>query len=383
MSIIEGNNITFWIVNDLMIFAVSIIITSLFIPRIISFAYRKRLFDGIDGRKIHKAVVPRLGGVAFFPSILLSITVTTAITLRFLNNEPALCSDFNMMPPIFEFCAIFLLYIIGVTDDLIGVSYKGKFLVQILSALLLMASGIFISNLHGFFWINKIPWWAGVPLTGFIIVYVINAINLIDGIDGLASGLSIIALFFYTTVFFFGHEFIYSMIAVATVGTLLSFFFFNIFGNVERRTKIFMGDTGAVTTGVILAFCSILISCQPLSNPLTNHNPLIVAFSPLIIPCFDVCRVYFHRVMHHRNPFLPDKCHIHHKLIALGCSQITTLSIILGTSLGFIALNMFLSPLCNPTLIFAIDIAIWTLANMGITLAIRKREKYLNITLYD
>lgn len=114
-----------------------------------------------------------------------------------------------------------------------------------------------------------------------------------------------------------------------------------------------------------------------------DYNPAMVALSPLIVPCFDVFRVYFHRVRKGRNPFLPDKCHIHHKLLALGMNQASALLTILAVSVAFIGANVLLSPYANPNFIFIGDIVVWTLANIALTRAIRRREKALNVTLYD
>lgn len=383
MLLIEDNNILFWLGNDFIVFAISVLLAGIIIPRIILIAFRKKLFDDVDERKIHQGVVPRLGGIAFFPAMLFSIALVVAIDLRLGSDMMAQEAGPTLMPVLFEICAIILLYLVGMADDLIGVRYMAKFLVQIISAVLIVASGMYIDNLYGILWIHQIPWWIAWPLTGFIVVYVVNAINLIDGIDGLASGLSTIALVFYTVVFFQGAEFIYSMVAAATAGTLFPFFYYNVFGDARRQKKIFMGDTGALTTGMILVFCAIAVICSRPDFLTVEYNPAMVAVSPLIIPCFDVFRVYFHRVRRRRNPFLPDKCHIHHKLLALGFNQRVALPMILGASILFIGINVLLSPYINPTLLLICDVAIWTVGNMLLTMAIRKREKKLGVSLYD
>lgn len=377
------DTLLYWLENDLLCFAISALIAGILIPKIILIAFRRNLFDEIDERKIHRGVVPRLGGIAFFPAFLFSLTLVVALNLR-LGSAPMIDAIGGAFVPIyFEICAIILLYLVGIADDLIGVRYMAKFVVQIVCAILLACSGMYIDNLYGILWLNELPDVLAWLFSILVTVYVVNAINLIDGIDGLASGLSSIALIFYAVVFFNGGEFIYSLLAVASAGTLFPFFYYNVFGDVTKQKKIFMGDTGALTTGMVLVFCAIAVMCAKPDFLTVDYNPAIVALSPLIVPCFDVFRVYFHRVKKGRNPFLPDKCHIHHKILALGMNQAAALLTILGVSIAFIGINVLVSPFTNPTIIFIGDVVVWTIANILLTRAIRQREKRLDKTLYD
>lgn len=377
------DEILFWIENDLLALAIAVIIAGVLIPKIILIAFRRKLFDEVNERKIHRGIVPRLGGIAFFPAILFSLALVVALNLRFGNVEMSAAVASRAVPIYFAICAIILLYLVGIADDLIGVRYLAKFVVQIISAILLVCSGMHINNFYGILWIHEMPIWLSSIFTAFIVVYVVNAINLIDGIDGLASGLSTIALAFYAIVFFQGGEYLYSLIACAAAGTLLPFFYYNVFGDAKKHTKIFMGDTGALTTGMVLVFCAIAVMCAKPDFLTLDYNPAMVALSPLVIPCFDVFRVYFHRVRNGRNPFLPDKCHIHHKLLALGVSQTFAMLMILLASLFFIGMNVLLSPYVNPTLLLILDVFIWTLGNLALTKAIRKRERRLGQQLYE
>ena len=144
-----------------------------------------------------------------------------------------------------------------------------------------------------------------------------------------------------------------------------------------------MGDTGALTTGMIMVFCAIAM--LHIDSAVFTHefNPIVMALSPLIIPCFDVVRVYIHRVRRHRNPFLPDKCHIHHKLLALGLNQRTALIVIMMWAALFIFVNVALSSIINPTALIAMDVAIWTIVNILLSRRISAREKRLNQHLFD
>lgn len=372
-----------WIFNDVIAFFVSLAVSGILIPQILLIAFRKRLFDNVDERKIHKGVVPRLGGIAFFPSILFSFALIVGFNLKYFGWETAGIYFDVVVPFYFMICAVLLMFLVGIADDLLGVRYMAKFGVQILASILIVFSGVYITNYEGLFWIYKVPDWIGWISTAFIVVYVVNSINLIDGIDGLASGLSTVAFIFYAIIFYFAGQYSYSLLAAAAAGTLLPFFYYNVFGNAKKQKKIFMGDTGALTTGMILVFLSIAVLHIDDAPAIGDYNVLILAVSPLVIPCFDVVRVYFHRLVRHRNPFLPDKSHIHHKLLALGLNQRVALSIIMLWSMLFIVINLLLSPYINPTLLILADIVLWTLVNIILTKAITVREKKTGLRLFD
>lgn len=272
-------------------------------------------------------------------------------------------------------------FLFGITDDLIGVRYKTKFIGQILCAVLICASGAWIHDMGGLFGIHHLSTWIGWCVSGFLVVYLVNAINLIDGIDGLASGLSGIALIFYGILSALSG----SGCCRSSHGLSLArlcLFYYNVFGNPKKQKKIFMGDAGAQTVGIILSFIALNVTNISPDDISADYNRIILAFSPLIIPAFDVVRVYFHRVKNHRNPFLPDKCHIHHKLLALGLTQRNSLCIILLAAIVFILANVLLTPYIAVTWLFLGELAIWIIANMAITKAIRKREREQQKTLY-
>lgn len=372
-----------WITNDILSFTIALVLAGIIIPQILLIAFRKKLFDEVDERKIHKGVVPRLGGIAFLPSILFSLALVIGSNLRLDSAITFMELSKSIVPMYFMVCSVLLMFLVGIADDLIGVRYMAKFMVQIIASLLIVLSGLYINNLYGFLWLYDLPGWFAWLTTIFTVVFVVNAINLIDGIDGLASGLSTVALVFFAVVLYQGGDYIFSMLASAAAGTLLPFFYYNVFGNAARQKKIFMGDTGALTTGMILVFCAIAVLHIDKGSFVNSYNPLVMALSPLIIPCFDVVRVYLHRVQRHRNPFLPDKCHIHHKLLALGLNQRAALLVIMIWSALFIVVNVALSPYINPTGLIATDVAIWTIVNIIISRIIAQRERRLHVKLYD
>lgn len=371
------------IVNDILAFLISVILAGIIIPQILVIAFRKKLFDEVDDRKIHKGIVPRLGGIAFFPSILFSFFLVLGFDLKYFGWEFAGLTFSEAVPVFFMICAVMLMFLTGISDDLLEVKYKAKFAVQILAAIIIIMSGVYIDNLFDFLWIGTLPDWVGWIVTLFLIIYVVNAINLIDGIDGLASGLSVVAFVYYTIIFYFTGQYVYSLLAAAAAGTLLPFFYYNVFGNANRQKKIFMGDTGTLTTGMILVFCAIAVFHVGPNNFTQNYNLIIIGLSPLLIPCLDVVRVCIHRLVRHKNPFLPDKSHIHHKLLALGLNQRFSLVVIMLWSMIFIVINLYLCEYMNPTLLIACDAVIWTFINLILSRAISRREKLTGKKLFD
>lgn len=374
---------SYWVENYFMCFCISVILAGIIIPNIMTIAFRRKLFDEVDERKIHRGVVPRLGGISFLPAFIFALCIVVGFNLRLgvTGMEDVLSG--TIVRIFFLLCALMLMYLVGIADDLIGVRYRAKFVFQIISGILIVLSGLWIPDLHGFCGIGHWPAALGWIASVFLVIYVMNAINLIDGIDGLASGLCIIALAFYSYVFFMAGEYIYALLAGATMGTLIPFFYYNVFGTARQHNKIFMGDTGSLTLGTILAFLSISVFDMSPEETGMSENMFILAIAPIIVPCFDVVRVFVHRVRNGHNPFLPDKCHIHHKLLALGCRQWQALIIILAADAGFILLNLCLSLYMNPTWIIVGDMLLWILLNTWLTHKIRKRENICGEKLYD
>lgn len=356
-------------------FVSAVILGRIIIPNILIISLRKRLFDEPNERKVHKRPVPRLGGVTFFPVILFSLCVFSAVRLMagYGPDEAyvgQLACEFLLMMG-----GLTLLYIVGIADDLVGVRYRKKFLVQILSALMFPLSGLYINNFYGLFGIYMIPAEVGIPLTILLVVFITNAINLIDGIDGLASGLSMVALLVFGVLFIHFHLWLYAMLAFVTVGVIIPFFSYNVFGSAERGRKIFMGDTGSLTLGFILSFF-VLKYCmyEPDMLLTVKNSPVLVSFSVLMVPCLDVVRVVLRRARNKRSLFMPDKTHIHHKFLAMGFSPRRALVTIQLMSACFCAFTIVAIRFIDNTLVFVIDVVVWTLLNLWFDHIIAKRE---------
>lgn len=354
-------------------FVLSALLGWLFVPRVLLISRKKKLYDIPDARKVHKQPIPRLGGITFFPVLLMSFCLSIGIWM--LMHLYGGFTQVHILIARFILLAVgmMILYLTGVADDLIGVSYKAKFVVQILCALLFPLSGLWIHDLSGLFWLHEIPAWIGIPLTVFLVVYITNAINLIDGVDGLAAGLCSISLFTLGMAAAIKAQYLFCMISFSMVGVLLPFWFYNVFGNAEKGRKIFMGDTGSLSLGYLLSF--LLVYMASLDKMGFPRGMLLMGFSTMIIPLMDIPRVMMARIREGRNPFTPDKNHIHHKLMRAGLKPIWTMAILLAVSaflIGFTVLGVMLD--LNKTLILLIDIFLGVVLHLIIDYFIKKKE---------
>lgn len=368
---------TFW--NELYIVGAMLLAIGLgagILPRILYVSHKKRLFDIPNERSVHKNPIPRLGGLSFFPVII--IVCGLAIGLRYLLG----LSISTSIAPLDMLCkylmlvvGMTILYLIGIADDLTGVSYKPKFVAQFVAASLLAISGTWLNTLNGFLGIYELSPWIGMPITVFLVIYITNAINLIDGVDGLASGLCIIALTALTVINLYHKQYYLGLLGAATIGVLIPFWLYNVFGNAKRGHKIFMGDTGSLTLGLILSFIVINMSRNETGVQGDTNHTMAIAFATLIVPLFDVVRVVCRRLSSGKNPFLPDKNHFHHKLLRTGMRSLWVMFTILCFSTFFIVLNTLLTLHLNITWIVLIDIVVWVLFHAYITYLGNKRHR--------
>lgn len=342
-----------------------------FIPALLNFCKRKKLYDMPNQRKIHKCLIPRLGGIAFMPSMLLAFFIVTQIMNYEAQGAKIQVSTWSLGFLI----SLLLIYSVGIIDDLIGLDAKVKFVVQIIAASILPLCSLYINNLYGLFGIHEIPYYIGFPLTVFLLVFIDNAMNLIDGIDGLSASLTIISLIGFLTCFMGKGMDAYMILIAGLIGVLVSYLYFNLLGNAEKNRKIFMGDAGSLTLGFILGF--LLVKTMMTSSLKSfAYEQVVLAYSLLIVPTFDVARVIIHRMRRHLPIFDADKSHIHHKLMATGLSQHKSLICILLLQIGFILLNMAILQFLTDsiTCIFCMDIAVYTLYHLFINSRIKNSK---------
>jgi len=358
-------------------FFLSAVLGWLFIPRVLILSHRKRLFDIPDERKMHNMPIPRLGGITFLPILLICVCMVFGIWVMMDMSYDLRGFHLLLVRFILLFVGMMMLFLVGVVDDLIGVSYQAKFMVQIVCAVLFPLSGLWIHDLTGLFWLGEIPAWLGIPLTVFVVVYVTNAINLIDGVDGLAAGICFVALLTLGLAAMMRSQYLFMVVAFGMLGILLPFWLFNVYGNVQRGNKIFMGDTGSLTLGYLVSFLLIYMAGE--ADILFPREMLVIGLSTMLVPMFDIVRVVMARIRNHRNPFLPDKNHIHHKILRTGIGPRLTMFILILVSVAMVLITIWAVWVRIPTTwIFFIDVAFWLAFDYTVNYFIYKnhRQRY-------
>lgn len=353
------------------VFLLSTVCGFVFIPIVIDFCKKYSLYDLPNSRKVHKDAIPRLGGICFLPCMFVTFVIGT-LTLNYVMGEKRITVG---MWTIMLALSLLMIYVVGVLDDIIGLGPRIKFVFQIVAAILLPASGLYINDLYGLFGFHAIPSWIGMPLTVFIMVFVNNAMNLIDGIDGLAAGLTLLSLTGFMFCFIHDGMPYYAIFIVGLMGILCSYLYFNVWGDVAKGHKIFMGDSGSLTLGFVLGFLLIKYS---MNNPYVmpyRSNALLVSYTLLIVPCFDVVRVSCVRLLRRKPLFRADKTHIHHRLMSCGLTQHQTLVVILMLSVLFFVLNTLLYRKITSTEILFVDIVVFSVFHIVLDLLIKRRKR--------
>jgi len=338
------------------------------VRNIIRISYRKRLYDEPGGRHIHTTPIPRLGGIAFAPIICCVTIMGLAL------HEAVAPAHHGVIPDCLAWIsALIFIHLIGAVDDMAGVRYTAKFAAQVVAGLLVAASGFWINDLGGLFGVHAIPAAVGIPLTVLFIVGVINALNLIDGMDGLAAGVCSIALAVYGAVSLAAGWPFFALVAFATLGTLAPFFWSNIRGVGSRRHKLFMGDTGSQTLGLVVAVLAVGQIMN--SGTVVAQSRFVLALSPLVVPMFDVVHVVIFRVARGASPFRPDTSHIHHRLARWGLAPRGAVVAILALSAVFTAMNAALVGHIGTTAILIADVALWMALNCAVRVTGRENGK--------
>ncbi len=310
-------------------FVIGFILVVIAVPQIILVAKEKRLFEPFEQRKIHTKIIPPLGGIAIFIGFTLSsIIATDGISFDSLK---------------YIIASVIIMFFIGLKDDLTNVTARKKLVVQIFAAIILITLGnVRFTNLHGILGAHEIGYLTSLILTTFTMVVIINAFNLIDGIDGLASGLAMLAASTFGAWFFMEGNIQFSILSFSLVGSLAGFFLYNVFGS---RNKLFMGDTGSLIIGLVIS--ALVVKFNEFNIDKTALFAIdaapSVSFAIIIVPLIDTLRVMTIRIAHKHSPFSPDKNHIHHNLFALINSHLKVTIIIVLANALFITFALLLN----------------------------------------
>jgi UDP-N-acetylmuramyl pentapeptide phosphotransferase/UDP-N-acetylglucosamine-1-phosphate transferase len=317
---------------------ISFIVTFLAIPVVILVADKKKLYDIPDERKIHTRAISSLGGIGIFLGFMFS-----CLLMLNLRTYP----EFQ-----YFLAAIFLIFFIGLKDDLVLLSATKKLIAQIIAAAIVIhLGGIRIESFYGIFGIETLEPTISIPFTYVTLILIMNAFNLIDGIDGLAGSLGLMASLMLGIYFYFSDLPVYTAFSFSLSAALFAFLIFNY-----QPAKIFMGDSGSLVLGLS---CSILV--LKFINVAGSPNAIIPVFSAaafgmviIIIPIIDTIRVFTVRMFRGRSPFSPDRNHIHHLLVDRGLCHSTATVLCVAFNLILIIGTYLLRFLGNTILIISI-----------------------------
>ena len=301
-------------------------------PWFIQYAIKNKLVDEPSDRKVHTTPIPRLGGMLFFGVVLVFCNLYLIPNWSITN--------------FIHLSAVGLIYILGVVDDLENLSAKIKFFFQFVFAIIVIASGLTIGGLHGVLGYERLPYLLDVAITFIVIIGVINAYNLIDGINGLAGSLGVVAMFIFAILFYAAKMYFEVFFAIILLFSLLAFLKYNFV-----KAKIFMGDAGALALGATIILFSLKLINSNFSICAFPINKVAIVFSLLIIPVYDTFRVFVVRIYAKKSPFDADRTHIHHLLLNAGLRHCHATSILVAFNLFLILIVQMLQDYFSTTLI--------------------------------
>ena len=304
----------------LLVFAVALVTSLAVFPLALRFAKAHGIVDKPNARKLQRVPVPVFGGVVVYCGILAGALVLSTFMWNWVM--------------VYGLIAMTIMMIIGMADDIRDISVVLRFLIEIgVVVAFIVLTGVYIDDFHGLWGINKLAPWMGIPLSVVAGVGIINAVNLIDGVDGYASGYGMLACLCFGLCFWSVWSPTMTCMTVIVIGALIPFFIHNVFG---EKSRMFIGDSGTLMLGMFMAVCTFFaLSSTQQCDKLDAKGLSLAAFTlaVLCIPVFDTVRVMTTRIVRGLSPFKPDKTHLHHLFIDMGFSH-------LGAALFILMINM-------------------------------------------
>lgn len=339
----------------------SLVISMVLIPQIILISNRKRLLDFPDNdRKLHSRKVPNLGGVAIFFAFIISCSL-------FINFDEFKHWNYIILSAL-------TLFLTGITDDLLSLSPSKKLLAQIVATIItIYIADIRIVSLHGIFGIQELTYWPSVFISLFAMLLIINAFNLIDGIDGLAGSISVLCTLAAGICLAATGNTNAACIALGLMGAIIGFLLYNF-----APARIFMGDTGSLLIGYVIAvLCTLFVNSYDSGMAIgrvihSQAGAIVIVLAILSIPVFDLLRVFTARLINGKSPFKGDRTHIHYLLLDLGISHTRAAVILIVLNIGIIATAIALQDI-NP-IIGVSGIAVISFGFFGIVHYMRKKR---------
>lgn len=299
---------------------IAMLVTAVLIPCWMHVCEKWKLYEQTDDRKSHRGNIPTMGGISIFAGFLLAFMI---------NVQYSEMNNFAIMMG-----ATFLLFLTGFFDDLMELSPAKKVLFQLLAGIMILIAGFRIESGFGFLWMGELPLWVSYGVTIFFIIAITNALNLIDGLDGLAGSLTLSTSLIFGILFYRIGDFNMALLSLSVCGAVFGFFFYNF-----HPARIFMGDTGSLVLGFLLSVQAIALF-QHYTNDVTSIPVLSpsVIIAALFVPTYDVLRVSVIRILTGYSPFQPDRNHVHHMIIGQGFGKRMTTLMITGFNLLFVGI---------------------------------------------
>lgn len=301
-------------------------------PVIVYLAYKKNILDTPNFRKLQRRPVPVLGGMSVYMAMVIGVFAGQFFY-----------PSHDILAPV---VGITVMFYVGLLDDLVGLKPSTRFFFQTLVIVMFCYIGLQLNNLNGIFGVYELSPWVAWPLSIVAGVGLMNALNMIDGVDGLASSGGVLFCTLFGLFFVRHGDPVFALLAVVFVGALLPFVFCNLF---SRKYKMFIGDSGSLVLGTLAyLFCARMLSA-PKYYPLDNYL-ISVMLTIFAVPVFDTLRVMTVRILHSKSPFSADKTHLHHIFVSLGMPHFLITFIIMTISVLMVVINYLLSLLCwHPT----------------------------------
>ena len=320
--------------NELIFYIVAVILALGIVcvahPYLVRFALKKGVVDNPNARKLNRVPVPVLGGVGVFFGFAVALYSVAAVM--------------DIPLPNAYIVVLLLMLGVGLIDDLCDLKPSTKFVIQISAVLLLYFScDLRIDDLHGIFGLYEIPMGLSLPLTLVACVGLINALNLIDGVDGLSSGFGIVASILFSVWTCVQGNCVNLLMSCALVGALIPFFIYNVFG---KRNKMFLGDAGSHLLGAIFCFMALNVVDSTTGDTAVEAALIPFTFAALAHPIMDTLRVMTMRIFRGNSPFKADKTHLHHALVGKGLTHLETTLVIILLNL-IVVLSWFVCYRCG------------------------------------
>lgn len=296
--------------------------------KVLRIAREKRLLDAPDARKLQKEPIPVLGGIAVF----FGFVVGTIVGFSYLSMQDSL----SLVPMVALLGVLIVLLYTGAMDDIVGLRPSIRMAIEILSVLaIIWTSGGSINTLHGLWGVVSMTPLEAVALTLLSGVGIINAVNMVDGVNGLSSGLCIVYCSIFCYYFCLLGDWANVVLASSFAASLVPFLIHNVFG---KRSKMFIGDAGTMVMGMLMVWFTVAVLRSDSVAPAEGIGRIAFTLAILSVPVFDTLRVMTMRMLNHRSPFSADKTHLHHAFILAGFSHVVTSVSVIMIDLVIVAL---------------------------------------------